>query len=138
MKPPLACVPSQYGLFFDCPQRQSPHLAWRGNFASSRYSRAVPSESAIMVCLITGTPPETRYGPFLLTFILLASSCAAFTDSFSLSISRFPRIVQTSSYVAVLGGYLRFLGGVQPFRQRLEEQLNAVTCRPEIRQRGDF
>ena len=73
-KPVFTCVPSQNGLFLDCPQRHSRQVFCGGYLVLCCHSFAVPSESAIITCFWIGISPETRYGPFLVTLIFAASS----------------------------------------------------------------
>jgi len=62
-------VPSQNGLFFDCPQRHRIHV-YAGYSVPLRHSTGVPSASTIMVWCEMGTPFGMKYGPFLVTLIL--------------------------------------------------------------------
>src|ERR1700737_3251078 len=64
-KPILLWVPSQNGLALDLPHLQSWYESCAGNASPSRHCCDPPSLSVTMVCLASGTPPLTRWGPLL-------------------------------------------------------------------------
>jgi len=55
----VACVPSQYGLMLDPPQRHSAQLPCSERSLSA-HATLSPMESVTMVCFATGTGPSTR------------------------------------------------------------------------------
>src|SRR5207247_3788816 len=63
-KPIFPWVPSQNGLVFDLPHRQSWYDSCAGNVSPCRHCCEPPSLSVTMVCLASGTPPLTRQGPW--------------------------------------------------------------------------
>lgn len=56
----FVCVPSQKGLFLDCPHRQRAHFSCEGYLLPTRHSLAVPSSSAMIICSTRGISPVTR------------------------------------------------------------------------------
>lgn len=69
------CEPSQYGLFFEAPQRHSEV----GSFSvekclPSSNVQLSPNSLGTMCCVANGGCPYTKYGPLLLTTILYSGA----------------------------------------------------------------